>query len=1296
MDSASAVESILTGPENSKMEDGFAKTNGTSEISGQNGDQEKTVCYDELFPALPGGGLGGSQTATTNGNNSGAKPSSWGLAGSKSVPAVRSVNKTEFFVIVSEERRHKDLPGSAKFGGDGDPVSVNERKIVFNIGTNTNTSIELYTSKTDGGLTVVITGKASCVADAKKQITAQLVREGQIDLLIPKEYHRHILGAKAAKLKKLEEETATKIIVPRPDENSDVVSIKGAKDGIAVAAHKIQTLADELAKNDREVIEVEKKFHVFIQGPNNKRVESIRQKTGTKIRIPPAIAKDDNLIVVTGEKEGVAEAKRTIVAIYNDCMANIKDTSMQVPKEQHKYILGRGGQTLQDMFESTGVWIECSCLDSNHTKVPPHESDSETIKLLGEPGKLGKALSLVYEKANSVQRVNMNAPAWLHKYLIGKKGENINRLRENFQDAFVEFVDNTIRLDGPKDSIEAVRQMLQTEIDQITSKTVCVELIADVSHHPHIIGKNGSNVNRLKQELNVKIHIPSAEEENAQVITIEGDPEGVKKAKKELEEMIRKLKNETAKELKCESRLHGQIIGQGGEKINEMRNKFNQVNITVPSATKHLDVITIRGDKRDVDQCYAAMESFVRELERTNYKLDVMLYKQFVRYLQNPKGRGILQTIQRDTSTKISLPKDGSGSELVSIVGEKEKTLKAKQRLVEEQKKNSDIVEKQILIPNKLHGALLKSRKALLNSILEEAGCAANDIDVEFPANGSNSDKCIISGPKDMVDKAISRLTEEANERQLAGYSEEVKAKPQYMKYLIGRKGANILKLREKTSARVIFPAEEGDDRETIVIIGREQAVKAARKELEGMIAALENDTEDTVQIPVKYHKFFVARRGEILDQVAEEFGGVQVSFPKGGSDIVTIKGAKEFVAGAKQNLLDRTKELDNQVTINCVIAQVHHRSVMGAKGVRVQGITKEFGVQIKFPERQQPQQNGEEAEETAQADDNDSRNVILITGQKERCEGAAKALQDLVPISVEVPVDASLHKFIIGQKGKDIRELMDNFDVNVKVPAITDEIHSVRIIGPADNVAKCRVELEERIKKLQGDEEDRKLRSFTLKFDVPSKHHPKIVGRKGAVVSKIRDRHDVQIQFPAKNTDESSDTITVQGYEQNTCAARDEILKMVQDLESMVTENIKLDHRCHSRIIGQRGRHVRKIMEDYQVEIKFPRSDAADPDLVEVTGMEDNVYEAVQYLKNQEDELMDSVQEETQYQRPRQETLNNIFEAPRNHGHGRQGFVVQGAPWQSVPDSASQQDFPSFGDRAQNGSGGVAWGPRR
>ena len=43
---------------------------------------------------------------------------------------------------------------------DCDQASERERSIVYKIGTQTQTSIELTTSKTDGVLTVVINGKA--------------------------------------------------------------------------------------------------------------------------------------------------------------------------------------------------------------------------------------------------------------------------------------------------------------------------------------------------------------------------------------------------------------------------------------------------------------------------------------------------------------------------------------------------------------------------------------------------------------------------------------------------------------------------------------------------------------------------------------------------------------------------------------------------------------------------------------------------------------------------------------------------------------------------------------------------------------------------------------------------------------------------------------------------------------------------------------------------------------------------------------------------------------------------------
>lgn len=56
-----------------------------------------------------------------------------------------------------------------------------------------------------------------------------------------------------------------------------------------------------------------------------------------------------------------------------------------------------------------------------------------------------------------------------------------------------------------------------------------------------------------------------------------------------------------------------------------------------------------------------------------------------------------------------------------------------------------------------------------------------------------------------------------------------------------------------------------------------------------------------------KYHRHFVARRGHVLREIAEEYGGVTVSFPRTGvqSDRVTLKGAKDCVEAAKRRILE-------------------------------------------------------------------------------------------------------------------------------------------------------------------------------------------------------------------------------------------------------------------------------------------------------------------------------------------------------------------------------------------------------
>lgn len=46
------------------------------------------------------------------------------------------------------------------------------------------------------------------------------------------------------------------------------------------------------------------------------------------------------------------------------------------------------------------------------------------------------ALSMVYEKAHSVLQTTVDAPNWIHKYIIGRKGANIRRFTQDLTKVF--------------------------------------------------------------------------------------------------------------------------------------------------------------------------------------------------------------------------------------------------------------------------------------------------------------------------------------------------------------------------------------------------------------------------------------------------------------------------------------------------------------------------------------------------------------------------------------------------------------------------------------------------------------------------------------------------------------------------------------------------------------------------------------------------------------------------------------------------------------------------------------------
>jgi ribosomal protein S3 len=393
-------------------------------------------------------------------------------------------------------------------------------------------------------------------------------------------------------------------------------------------------------------------------------------------------------------------------------------------------------------------------------------------------------------------------------------------------------------------------------------------------------------VNRLKEENSVVINI-----DESGLIRIEGHKEGVFATKQELEERIRKLENEKEKDVVIEQRHYKSIIGAKGENIKEIREKFNQVQIYFPGASDKNDIVKVRGPKEDVDKCCRYLEKLVKELNESSYQIDVPIYKQFHKFIIG-KGGANIRKIREETHTKIDLPAEGDKNDVITITGKKEDVEEAREKIRKIQDELENIVTEEIIIPPKFYNSLIGAKGKLIHSIMEDCGGVA----IKFPSADSKSDKVTIRGPKDDVDRAKQQLLDLANERQLASFTAEVsnpqkldnyvqilrvhrclnllafafykqrrcypvirqgidrilfcdlaqvRAKAQHHKFLIGKNGAKIKKIRDSTGARIVFPSSTDDDREIITIIGKKEAVEEAKAALQATIKDIVSYTSE-------------------------------------------------------------------------------------------------------------------------------------------------------------------------------------------------------------------------------------------------------------------------------------------------------------------------------------------------------------------------------------------------------------------------------------------------------------------
>ena len=247
------------------------------------------------------------------------------------------------------------------------------------------------------------------------------------------------------------------------------------------------------------------------------------------------------------------------------------------------------------------------------------------------------------EKQDELERgftLTFDFPQKFANHLIGRKGENINRLREEF-DVDIQLADGKCEIKGP----EAKANACKKHILEMGKK-----LEDEATHHVHIpaqfhrdlIGPQGGQVNRLQDRYNVRVNFPRTKQadddaaseagdavagarrnqQSPNEVVIKGPSRGADACRDELLSLLQYVKDNsfTATVSVAQNQLPS-LIGTGGKEMESMRLETG-AQIDVPSAREAASPggraeIKIKGSKRAVDEAKKLIEEKAKVFDNT-------------------------------------------------------------------------------------------------------------------------------------------------------------------------------------------------------------------------------------------------------------------------------------------------------------------------------------------------------------------------------------------------------------------------------------------------------------------------------------------------------------------------------------------------------------------------------------------------------------------------------------------------------------------------------------------------------
>ena len=166
------------------------------------------------------------------------------------------------------------------------------------------------------------------------------------ELIVPSQYHSHLIGKGGSNLTKLKEEFGVQVKIPQESDKSDKITIEGPPDGVKQAKIQLEVLAKKMADEASDFIVLNRRFHRQLIGSGGENIRKLRdQYPNVQISIPEEKSKSDQ-ITLRGPSKELAAAIVQVKKIAKDLEEKGYRIEVPILKQYHRNIIGKAGKLL--------------------------------------------------------------------------------------------------------------------------------------------------------------------------------------------------------------------------------------------------------------------------------------------------------------------------------------------------------------------------------------------------------------------------------------------------------------------------------------------------------------------------------------------------------------------------------------------------------------------------------------------------------------------------------------------------------------------------------------------------------------------------------------------------------------------------------------------------------------------------------------------------------------------------------------------------------------------------------------